>query len=113
MNLRDREAVHDECEDWGEDRVQAYVDAHLDDAERVHRLEWLNLKARAANKQVTDREWAEMSPEIERAIKLDFGHSGIDPLQTRQERAGAIRKFGEVCWGGRHHEMTQPPTALP
>jgi hypothetical protein len=25
-------------------------------------------------------------------IELDFGHSGIDPLQTRQERAGAVRK---------------------
>jgi hypothetical protein len=43
---------------------------------------------------------------------LDFGHSGIDPLQTRQERAGAVRKLGEVWWGGRHHEMTQPPMPL-
>jgi hypothetical protein len=43
---------------------------------------------------------------------LDFGHSGIDPLQTRQERAGAVRKLGEVWWGGRHDEMTQPPMPL-
>jgi hypothetical protein len=28
---------------------------------------------------------------------LDFGHSGIDPLQTRQERAGVVLKLGEVC----------------
>jgi hypothetical protein len=30
------------------------------------------------------------------SLLLDFGHSGIDPLQTRQERAGAVRKLGEV-----------------
>lgn len=71
-NLRDREAVHAECEDWGEDLVQAYVDAHLDEAERVYRLEWLNLKARAANKQVADPAWAAISPEIKRAIKASW-----------------------------------------
>ena len=27
---------------------------------------------------------------------LDFGHSGIDPLQAGQERAGAVPKLGEV-----------------
>jgi hypothetical protein len=30
-------------------------------------------------------------------------------MQTMQERADAVRKSGEVWWGGRHHEMTQPP----
>jgi hypothetical protein len=80
-NLRDREAVHAECEDWGEDRVQAYVDAHPDDAERVHRLEWLNLKARAANKQVADPEWGAMSPKIRRAIKASW-ESGMPPMAS-------------------------------
>jgi hypothetical protein len=51
--------------------------------------------------------------QLEMNLPLDFGHSGIDPLQTRQERAGTVRKFGEVWWGGRHHEMTQPPMPLP
>ena len=46
------------------------------------------------------------------SLKLDFGHSGIDPLQTRQGRAGAVRKLGEVWWGGRYHEITQPPMPL-
>jgi hypothetical protein len=40
------------------------------------------------------------------SIKLDFGHSGINPLQTRQERAGAVRKLGEVWREGRHHEIS-------
>ena len=46
-------------------------------------------------------------------LVLDFGHSGIDPLQVRQGRGGTVRKFGEVWWRGRHHEMTQPPIPLP
>jgi hypothetical protein len=45
-------------------------------------------------------------------MDLDFGHLGIDPLQTRQERAGTFRKLGEVWWGGRDHEITQPPMSL-
>ena len=44
---------------------------------------------------------------------LDFGHSGIDPLEIRQGRAGAGQKFDEVWWDGRHREMTQPPMPLP
>jgi len=46
------------------------------------------------------------------AIKLDFGHSGIDPLQSRKEQAGTVRKFGNVRWEGRHHEITQSPISL-
>jgi hypothetical protein len=29
-------------------------------------------------------------------LELDFGHSGINPLQTRQERGCTDWKFGEV-----------------
>jgi hypothetical protein len=47
------------------------------------------------------------------SLELDFGHSGIDPWRTRQERAGGVRKLDEVWWEGRHHEMTQPPMPLP
>jgi hypothetical protein len=50
---------------------------------------------------------------LEGRLKLDFGHSGINPLQTRQERAGVVRKFDEVWWDGRHHEITPPPMPLP
>ena len=35
--------------------------------------------------------------ELCKSLLLDFGHSGIDPLQTRQERAGVVLKLGEVC----------------
>jgi hypothetical protein len=42
-------------------------------------------------------------------MELDFGHSGIDPLQTRQKRAGAGQELGEVWWGVSHHEIIQPP----
>jgi hypothetical protein len=35
-------------------------------------------------------------PYSQGVLPLDFGHSGIDPLQTRQERAGAVRKLDEV-----------------
>jgi hypothetical protein len=38
-------------------------------------------------------------------LQLDFGHSGIDPLQIRQERAGAVQKLYEVWSEGRHHEI--------
>jgi hypothetical protein len=38
-------------------------------------------------------------------FQLDFGHSGIDPLQIRQERAGAVQKLYEVWSEGRHHEI--------
>ncbi len=41
------------------------------------------------------------------SVKLDFGHFGIDLLQTRQGRAGAARKFSEVEWECRPHEMTE------
>ncbi len=41
--------------------------------------------------------------EIVGYLALDFGHSGIDPLQTRQERLGAVLKLDEVWWEGRHH----------
>jgi hypothetical protein len=47
-----------------------------------------------------------------RSLLLDFGHSGIDPLQTRQERAGAVLKIGKVWCEGRHHEITWPPMPL-
>jgi hypothetical protein len=47
------------------------------------------------------------------SIFLDFGHSGINPLQTRQEQVGAVWKLGEVWWEGRHHKITQPPMPLP
>jgi hypothetical protein len=47
------------------------------------------------------------------SISLDLGHSGIDPLLTRQEPAGDVRKLDQVWWGGRHHEMTWPPMPLP
>jgi AAA domain, putative AbiEii toxin, Type IV TA system len=50
--------------------------------------------------------------ELENYLLLDFGHSGINPLQTRQERAGAVRKLDEVWWEGRHHEITSPPRPL-
>jgi hypothetical protein len=46
-------------------------------------------------------------------IHLDFSRSGIDPLQTRQERAEGVRKFGGVRWEDRHHKITQPPMPLP
>ncbi len=45
-------------------------------------------------------------------LGLDFGHSGIAPLQTRQGRAGVVLKIGEVWWGGRHHEIRQPLVPL-
>ena len=48
----------------------------------------------------------------QQCVLLDFGHSGIDPLQTRQEGAGAFRKSGEVWWEGRHQEIRQPPIPL-
>ena len=37
-----------------------------------------------------------VAPEMVGSDKLDFGHSGIDPLQTRQEWAGAVGKLGKV-----------------
>jgi hypothetical protein len=43
---------------------------------------------------------------------LDFGHSGIDPLQIRQGRGDTVRKLGDVWWRGRHHEIAQPPMPL-
>lgn len=79
MIIREREAVHAECEDWGENRVQAYVDAHLDDPDRTLRLEWLNIKARAANKRVADSAWAAVPPEIQRAIEASWGN-GMPPV---------------------------------
>jgi hypothetical protein len=57
-------------------------------------------------------EWYEASRKP-LSFRLDFGHSGINPLQTRQERAGAVRKFDEVWWEGRHREITPPPMPLP
>ena len=44
---------------------------------------------------------------------LDFGHSEINPLQTRQEQAGAVWKLDQVWWEGEHHEITLPPMPLP
>lgn len=81
MNPRSREAVHAECEDWGENRVQAYVDTHPDDAERAHRLEWLNIKMRDVNKRVADHEWEAISPEIQRAIKASWAY-GMPPMAS-------------------------------
>ena len=46
-------------------------------------------------------------------VGLDFGHSGINPLQTRQERGGAVWKLNQVWWEGGHHEITLPPMPLP
>ena len=44
-----------------------------------------------------DREDSRLSTaEILTTLLLDFGHSGIDPLQAGQERAGAVPKLGEV-----------------
>ena len=37
--------------------------------------------------------------------RLDFGHSGVYPLQIRQERAGAVQKLYEVWSEDRHHEI--------
>jgi hypothetical protein len=51
-------------------------------------------------------------PFLTRVQDLDFGHSGIDPLQTRQERAGGVLKIGQVWCEGRHHEITWPPMPL-
>jgi hypothetical protein len=34
--------------------------------------------------------WA---PDHGHLLQLDFGHLGIDPLQTKQERAGAVWKL--------------------
>ena len=45
-------------------------------------------------------------------VRLDFGHPGINPLQTGQERAGAVWKLHEVWWESRHHEITPPPMPL-
>jgi predicted RNase H-like nuclease (RuvC/YqgF family) len=45
-------------------------------------------------------------------MELDFGHSGIDPLQIRQGRGDTVRKLGDVWWRGRHHEIAQPPMPL-
>jgi hypothetical protein len=58
------------------------------------------------------RDHPALGREIQSPLGLDFGHSRIDPLQTRQERAGAVRKLGDVWWEGRHHEITQPPMPL-
>lgn len=72
MILRGRELVQAECEDWGEDRVRAHVDAYPADPDRVHQLEWLYIRARAAIKEVPDREWAAVASEIRRAIKVSW-----------------------------------------
>lgn len=50
--------------------------------------------------------------DIEQVLRLDFGHSGIDPRQIRQGRGGIVRKFGEVWWRSGHHEIAQPPMPL-
>jgi hypothetical protein len=39
------------------------------------------------------------------SLSLDFGHLGMEPLSIRRGLAGAVQKFGEVWWGGRHHEI--------
>ena len=36
----------------------------------------------------------DLSPPI--IVTLDFGHMGMEPLQTKQGRAGAVQKSGEV-----------------
>jgi hypothetical protein len=54
-----------------------------------------------------------LRPLIGCLLELDFGHSGIDPLQIRQGRTGTVRELDQVWWRGRHHEMTQPPMPLP
>lgn len=81
MILRGRELVQAECDEWGEDRVRAHVNTYPDDPERVHRLEWLYIRARAANKEVPNREWAAVAPEIQRPIKVGWGY-GMPPLAS-------------------------------
>ena len=81
MILRGRELVQAECDEWGEDRVHAHADAHPDDPERVYRLEWLHIRARAASKEVPDREWAALPPEIRRAIKVGWTN-GMPPMAS-------------------------------
>lgn len=81
MIIRGRELVHAECDDWGENRVRAHVDAYLNDPERVHRLEWLNIQARAASKDAPDREWTAIASELRRAIKIGW-QNGMPPMAS-------------------------------
>jgi hypothetical protein len=57
--------------------VQRHLDEHPDDPERLSRLEWLNGKLRAAH----DPEWAEVSPDVQRALKVCWGN-GMPPLAS-------------------------------
>jgi len=79
MIFRDRQLVHAECEEWGEDRVRAHVDTYTEDPDRVHRLEWLYAQGRATSQQMPDREWAAVAPEIQRAIKAGWAN-GMPPM---------------------------------
>lgn len=81
MATKGREAVYAECDEWGEERVQEYIDTHPDDPERVHRLEWLNIKARAERKQLVDGDWAALPPEIRRAIEAGW-QDGMPPMAS-------------------------------
>lgn len=70
MTPRNPKDVHVECEAWGAERVQTFVDTNLNDPERMQRLEWLNGKLRAM--RVTEMEWAAVPAEVRRAMKAGW-----------------------------------------
>jgi hypothetical protein len=77
VTTKNRREVESECEVWGRDRVQRHLDEHPDDPERLSRLEWLNTKLR----ETYDRQWAEISPDVQRALKASWANA-MPPLAS-------------------------------
>lgn len=78
--IRSPQEVYTECEQWGEDQVQAHLDAHPEEPERLHRLEWLHKKARSRTDAI-DPEWAAVSEDAQRALLVAWAN-GMPPLAS-------------------------------
>lgn len=77
---RPQDEIHAECEVWGEQRVQQHVDARVDDPDRMHRLEWLNGKARERMSTI-DPEWWAVPGDVQRAMLMGWG-SGMPHVSS-------------------------------
>jgi hypothetical protein len=103
MTTRERDIVYAECDVWGEDRVQVYVDANPEDSERTYRLEWLLQKARAAK---SDPEWDSVPHDFRNALKASWVN-GMPPM------ASALygRWWQLETWLGTHESHRRYPTS--
>lgn len=72
--------VNSECEEWGEDQVQTHIDAHPNEPERLHRLEWLNKRVRSRMAAI-DPDWVAAPNDVQRALLLAWAN-GMPPAAS-------------------------------